>query len=193
MRTKSATPMSTPSSASPSRCSATNCVPGGPSPFGADQPAAAAPGRPDRRTSWGCRSRPAGPWTRPRSTCPSLLSDLEIMLRIHTNGELSFFGPADLRRPASIVDRHRSSCEVFINVLRNAVAGRRPTASAGSVRADRVRASQPHPYGSRSRPSPGDLGGRPGEAVPAFRADQAGQQRAPARVSAWPSAGSSCR
>ena len=124
---------------------------------------------------------------------PVLLKDLEMMFRVRTDEKrLSFSVETIGDVPQYIVTDINKLRQVFINVLGNAVKFTEQGGIGVRVRADRVGATGPCLRVEIEDTGPGHLAGRPGQAVPALRADQdraAGGHRHGAR--AWPSAGSS--
>ena len=104
---------------------------------------------------------------------PVLLKDLEMMFRVRTDEKkLSFSVEMIGDVPQFIVTDINKLRQVFINVLGNAVKFTEQGGIGLRVRADREGATGPLPPGRSRGHGPGHLAGRPGQVVPAFRADQ---------------------
>ena len=104
---------------------------------------------------------------------PVLLNDLEMMFRVRTDEKkLSFSVETIGDVPQFIVTDINKLRQVFINVLGNAVKFTEQGGIGVRVRADRAGRDGALPPGRGRGHGPGHLAGRPGQVVPAFRADQ---------------------
>ena len=104
---------------------------------------------------------------------PALLKDLEMMFRVRTDEKkLSFSVEMIGDVPQYIVTDINKLRQVFINVLGNAVKFTEQGGVGVRVRADRDGRGGAVPPGRDRGHGPGHFAGRPGQVVPAFRADQ---------------------